>query len=206
MNAGTSSRELDYDWAGVTAISGIAGVVVYVYVIATESVDAFTLLASTMFAFGVTLSSLGLYHVLGGTKASPLVLIAAIANVIGAAILLAMILVQMSIKAVIPQPDAGLKAVWWGLDVAWDIYFSAGTILFGLSMVGRRGLGAWFGVPGVLIGALLLIFNIATFPLPPANAGLVDLGPVSGLWYVIVCARLGVAYVLVGRQRRRAIA
>ncbi|HEX6305848.1 MAG TPA: hypothetical protein VFZ76_16750 [Anaerolineales bacterium] len=40
------------------------------------------------------------------------------------------------------QPDAALKAVYWGLDVAWDLYVGTGTILFSLCMFGRRGLGA----------------------------------------------------------------
>ncbi|MDT8307394.1 MAG: hypothetical protein RRC07_15795 [Anaerolineae bacterium] len=48
MNAATSSSELDYQWAGVTAISGITGVIVYVYVIVTESVDVLAVLASIL--------------------------------------------------------------------------------------------------------------------------------------------------------------
>ena len=38
---------------------------------------------------------------------------------------------------------------------------------------------------GMLIAALLLAFNIATFPVPPAESGRVDLGPVAGIWYLI---------------------
>lgn len=204
MKAIAFSRELDYRWAPITAISGIAGVVAYIFALASESSDAFTVVASFIFAFGITLSSIGLYNILGGVKGSPLVPIAAIANVIAAALLFAMVMVQLSVHAMVPQPDAGLKAVWLGLDVAWDFYISTGTILFGLSMFGRRGLGAWLAVPGLLIGGLLLIFNVATFPYPPANAGLVDLGPLLGLWYLVVCVRLGISSVLVERQRRRA--
>jgi peptidoglycan/LPS O-acetylase OafA/YrhL len=92
-----------------------------------------------------------------------------------------------------------------GLDVAWDLYIGAGTILFALCMFGRRGLGAWLAVPGVLIGVLLLIFNIATFPKPPADAGLVDVGPLVGLWYLVIYVRLGVSSVLLKRQQRRSI-
>jgi hypothetical protein len=32
----------------------------------------------------------------------------------------------------------------------------------------------------------LLAFNLWAFPVPPADAGLVDLGPVTGAWWVIV--------------------
>lgn len=206
MKAVESSRELDYRWAPVTAISGTAGVVAYTFALASESSDAFTVVASFIFAFGITLGSVGLYHILGGVKGSPLVLIATVANVIAAALLFAMLMVQLSVHALDPQPDAGLKVVWLGLDVAWDLYIGTGTILFGLSMFGRPGLGAWLGVPGLLIGSLLLIFNVATFPTPPANAGLVDLGPLLGLWYVVVFVRLGASSALLAKQHRRATA
>jgi len=208
MKAVTSSRELDYRWAGVTAISGIIGIVAYIGTSAashsTSPVIAVPLLFA--FAFGITVSSIGLYYILGGATGSRMALIAAVANIIAAAQLLAMLMVQMSVYSVVQQPDAALKAVWWGLDVAWDLYVGTGTILFALCMFGRRGLGIWFAVPGLLIGSLLLIFNIATFPKPPDTVGLVDFGPLVGLWYLVVYVRLGVSSFLLERQQRRSTA
>src|SRR5215207_3159561 len=120
MKAVTSSRELDYRWAGVTAISGIIGIVAYIGTSAashsTSPVIAVPLLFA--FAFGITVSSIGLYYILGGTTGSRMALIAAVANIIAAAQFLAMLMVQMSVYRVVQQPDAALKAVWWGLDVA----------------------------------------------------------------------------------------
>lgn len=205
MKTVTSSRELDYRWAPVTAISGIAGVVAYVFVYAAESVDAFAVTLAFIFALGITIGSIGLYHTLGGATSSPLSLFAAVTNTIAAALLLAMVMVQLSVKAMVPQPDDGLKAVWMGLDVAWDLYIGAGTILFGFTIFGRRGLGVWLALPGLLIGGLFLIFNIATFPKPPADAGLVDVGPLIGLWYLAVFGRLGVSSILLARQHRGTI-
>ena len=204
MKAVTSSKELDYRWAGVTAICGIVGIVAYIGTLAashsTSPVIAVPLLFA--FAFGITVSSIGLYYILGSTTGSRIALIAAVANVIAAAQLLAMLMVQMSVYGVVQQPDAALKAVWWGLDVAWDLYVGTGTILFALCMFGRRGLGAWLAVPGLSIGSLLLIFNIATFPKPPDTAGLVDFGPLLGLWYAAIYVRLGISAILLGRQRK----
>ena len=208
MKAVTSSKELDYRWAGVTAICGIVGVVAYVGTLAashsTSPIIAVPLLFA--FAFGITVSSIGLYYILGGTTGSRMALIAAVANVIAAAQLLAMLMIQMSVYTLVQQPDAALKAVWWGLDVAWDLYVGMGTILFALCMFGRRGLGVWFAVPGLLISIIFLIFNIATFPNPPDTAGLVDLGPLVGLWYLVVYVRLGVSSLLLERQRRKSTA
>ena len=207
MKAVTSPKELDYRWVGVTTISGIVGIVAYIGTSAashsTAPIIAVPLLFA--FAFGITVSSIGLYYILGSTTGSRMALIAAVANVIAAAQLLAMLMVQMSVYSVVQQPDAALKAVWWGLDVAWDLYVGAGTILFALCMFGRRGLGVWFAVPGLLISIIFLIFNITTFPNPPDTAGLVDLGPLVGLWYLVVYVRLGVSAVLLARQRRRSI-
>lgn len=158
------------------------------------------------FAFGIMASSIGLYHVLGGTDGSRMALLAAAANVIAAGQLLAMIMVQAAVRAVVEQPEVALKAVWWGLDVAWDLYVGTGTILFALCMFGRRDFAVWFALPGLLIVSLLLIFNTATVPKPPQSAGLVDAGLLVGLWYLLVYVRLGVSSVLLERQPRRGIA
>lgn len=208
MKTIASSGELDYRWAPVTAISGIAGVIAYAVIgIASHSATNFLVVPlSFAFAFGITVGSIGLYHILGGARGPQLALIAAVVNVVAAAQLLAMIMVQQSVWATVDQPDAALKAVWWGLDVAWDLYLGTGTILFALSMFRRRGMGAWLAVPGLLISGPFLIFNIVTFPEPPDVAGLVDLGPVVGLWYLVVFVRLGASSVLLGRRQRRSTA
>ena len=203
MKVVASSKELDYRWAPVTAISGIVGIVAYVVVGATSHSNTLAVPLAFAFAFGITVSSIGLYYILGGATGSRMALVAAVTNVIAAAQLLAMIMVQAAVYSVVQQPEAALKAVWWGLDVAWDLYIGTGTILFALCMFRGRGLGAWLGVPGLLIGGPFLIFNIATFPNPPDTAGLVDLGPLVGLWYLVVYVRLGVSSILLEMQRRR---
>ena len=208
MKPVTSSKELDYRWAGVTAICGIVGMIAYVGTSAASHSTSPIIAVPLLFAFalGITVSSIGLYHILGGATSSRMALIAAVANVIAAGQLLAMLMIQMSVYSMVQQPEAALEAVWWGLDVAWDLYLGTGTILFALCMFGRRGLGAWFALPGLLIACIFLIFNIATFPNPPDTVGLVDLGPLVGLWYLAVYVRLGIASVLLERRERRSTA
>jgi hypothetical protein len=46
------------------------------------------------------------------------------------------------------------------------------------------------GAAGVAIAVGLLALNLYTFPTPPAEAGLVDLGPAVGLWYLVVTVML----------------
>ena len=72
------------------------------------------------------------------------------------------------------------------MDVAFDIFYCLAVILFSSLMVGHRAFGRLIGSFGLLAGGGLLLLNLLTFPVPPALAGLVDLGPLTGVWWVIV--------------------
>ena len=96
---------------------------------------------------------------------------------------------QLAVKDAAPRPGPAFTAIWLGLDVAWDLYGGLGSLLFGLCMLRDPRFGRWFGIPGLIAAALLLALNIATFPTPPANAGLVDIGPAVALRYLAVSVR-----------------
>ncbi len=197
-----TQESLDYRWAPAAAISGIAGFLAYIVVIALDTPSPLAVGLALSFALGFTVSSIGLYHILGGSTGSPLGLIAAVTNVVAAGELLAMLMIQMAATALV-GPDTEFKAIWLGLDVAWDLFVGTGTVLFGLGMFLRGRFSAWLSVSGVVIGGVLLILNITTFPTPPAAAGLVDVGPLVGLWYTVVFGHLGVSSVLLQRRLRR---
>ena len=117
----------------------------------------------------------------------------ALLNALAGALFTAMGLVQLAVVYSAPGGRASpeVKAVWLGLDVAWDAYIGLGTICFGLAMLKHPRFGRVFGVSGIAIGAGLLALNLWTFPSPPVNAGLVDVGPAVGLWYLVVMMRMG---------------
>ncbi|MCW8824704.1 MAG: hypothetical protein OQK63_11460, partial [Ignavibacteriaceae bacterium] len=73
-----------------------------------------------------------------------------------------------------------------GLDVAWDVYIFFGTLLFAISMFRHPKLGKILSITGIIISVIMIILNAVSFPVPPANAGLIDLGPLIGLWYLVV--------------------
>ncbi|NJO32782.1 MAG: hypothetical protein HC869_06200 [Rhodospirillales bacterium] len=70
-----------------------------------------------------------------------------------------------------------VNSVQLGIDLAWDIFISAGTFLFALGFWGHPVLNKILSIAGMLVALLLLAFNLAYFPVPPAEAGSVDFGP-----------------------------
>lgn len=80
----------------------------------------------------------------------------------------------------------GVNAVQATMDVAFDIFYCLSILLFSVAMLRDPSFGRVVGGVGILSAAGLLILNLWTFPRPPAEAGLLDLGPVTGVWWLAV--------------------
>jgi hypothetical protein len=183
-------------WATVSIITGLGAVISYTLLIILSGPSrAFVILAG---AFGPLLAaaSLGLYHVLEESGNPILLQLAVLFNILGAAIFTMMLLVQLAIGHQIQSIGeevqnltalrTSLVGVQLGLDVAWDIFISLGTLLFAITMCSDARFGWILGIAGILIATALLILNLWTFPTPPAAKNLVDLGPLVGIWYLVV--------------------
>ena len=97
------------------------------------------------------------------------------------------------------EPQAGEQAetVWravnrvqFSIDVSWDIFICLAGVLIGIAMLSHPRFGKIFGWSGIALSTLLLALNLYTFPIGPAYAGLVDVGPLVALWYGAVFARM----------------
>jgi hypothetical protein len=183
-------------WAIISVMTGLGAVISYTLLIMLSGpYRAFVILGG---AFGPLLAaaSLGLYHVLEESGNPILLQLAVLFNVVGAAIFTMMLLVQLSIGHQIQSIGqeaqnltalrTSLVGVQLGLDVAWDIFISLGTLLFAIAMFGDARFGWILGIAGILIAIALLSLNLWTFPTPPAAKNLVDLGPLLGIWYLVV--------------------
>ena len=82
------------------------------------------------------------------------------------------------------------NSIQLGADMAWDVFVLSGVVILGVALLRHSRFGPWFGWSAVAIGLLGLMLNSATFPTPPANGQLFDIGPFVGLWFGIVTIRV----------------
>ena len=90
-----------------------------------------------------------------------------------------------------PEAQASLKAsfalvnqVQLGADVAFDIFYSLGIIFVSSVLVRSKGLERVIGAYGIVAATGLIVLNLWFFPMPPAAAGSIDLGPATIIWWV----------------------
>jgi hypothetical protein len=179
--------------AGVAVIAGVCGLLANLaYALAASEAlgDVATPIAASLFGPLIAATSVALYLLLAAERATLAGVLAVIANVAAAALVTAMMLVQVAVNDVearlSPAVNDAFEHVEFGLDLSWDVFLVAGTILFSCAMLADPRFGRRFAVPGIAVAAGLYVLNFATFPTPPAAEGLVDLGPLVGLWYAAV--------------------
>lgn len=180
-------------WIRVAAFSGLWACIVYPVVTNVAMTLILQLILGASFGPALAFASIGLYKILKLNKDSVSVQAAMISNIIAGAMVTAMMIVQMSVRYSSGADKAEeliVKRIWdlvLGLDVTFDVFIGLGTILFGVAMLKHPRFGKFVGITGIIIGAVFTIgFNFYTFPDPPGEVGLIDTGPVTGMWYLLV--------------------
>ncbi|MFC2084969.1 hypothetical protein ACFLS9_07930 [Bacteroidota bacterium] len=185
-------------WIKIGIICGLIVSVTYPLIILVSIPLQATLILVILCGPMLSLGSAGLYYFISLHKKTITVIIALLSNIIAGTLFTLMLLVQIALRLTKPEViDATSKWIWkslnsihLGLDVGWDIYIFFGTFLFAVSIFNHPKLGKFFSVPGIIISLLMIVFNILTFPVPPAESYLIDLGPLVGLWYLAVTIRI----------------
>lgn len=191
-------RRLRLTWIRVGVAAGLVAVVSYTFLLFLSGGFRVAYVGASVFSVTLGLASYGLYQFLTIERRSAVAQIAMVSTIVGAIVFLAMASIQLSVRSDLAGVDPTTlgnayslaERVHLGLDVAWDVYFALGMALFGVAAYSHARIGRLIGVTGVAVAVALLVLNIATFPIPPASAGSVDLGPFAGLWYLVVTIQI----------------
>jgi hypothetical protein len=160
--------------------------------------------AVSIFGPGIAVASAGLYEVLRLHRSSVGLKIGLVANIAAGITVTMMLLAQVAFKRWLElkfpsgpvatssspayQAANGLQL---GFDVVWDLFLSIGTFLFARAMWTHPRFGRVFAIIGGVLAVMLVTLNLGTFPEPPEEARLVDVGPLVGLWYLAAAVRMG---------------
>ena len=195
-------------------IAGIAGMVCYILAIMvpwpqTQAGVSLSMLVVTAWPIFSIIYSYGMYTFIAAERDGAANRLALIFGVLAFSTVLSMLIVQMAVGAAFGEIakgledttstalSRGLKMVDLGLDIAWDILIGVSLIFMGVAIRGRSGFGIGWAVPLMLLGVLVLGLNAATFPWPPGESGLFDVGPFVGTYMLVLAVRF---IVLVRRE------
>lgn len=200
-------------WGTIATVLGVVAILVYLMLAFGIAPVSDRLVLVLAFAIGpaIMMAMLELYAGLAPSHDGRLLRTATVFLVLGFATLTAMIVVQQAVfigsdanffvDTELPSEESrryvfmGLNMVQLGLDVTFDIFYSIGLILLGVIVYRSPEGGKILGGVAVVLAAALLALNIWTFPLPPSEAGLVDLGPATAIWWLV--------FVLSTRRRKK---
>jgi len=84
----------------------------------------------------------------------------------------------------------GVNTLQLGIDVTFDLFYCIGVIVLASAMYRHPEFNRIVSIFGVMSAGALLALNLYAFPNVPAESGLVDLGPVTGIWWLMVIAQV----------------
>ncbi|MGB8342669.1 MAG: hypothetical protein WCE51_13855 [Chthoniobacterales bacterium] len=173
-------------WIECGIVAGLCASVLYPVLLFAPLPLAATAAAAALLGPAIGVGSLGLRQLIRLQGESVSAFLGSIINLVAGALFTAMALIQLAVRHASPNSalPRNLTGVWLGLDVAWDVYIGLGTLFFAWSMLGHPRFRWPFALPGFVVGFLVVALNLYTFPIPPGEAGLFDIGPFVGLWYL----------------------
>lgn len=197
-----STQDLTYSWARAGIGFGFLAVVAYAIISAASVPPAVALVLASVFGPSLAVASTGLYRVLRLQARTVSLDLGVASNVAAGVVVTLMLFAQLGLKqwfdsrsfnvprAVSAADLETAKGIYLGLDVAWDLFLAVGTVLLAWNMRRHVRFGRVFAWSGLVIASALVVLNLVAFPEPPGDAGLIDLGPLVGLWYLAVAIRM----------------
>jgi hypothetical protein len=199
------------DWIKYGGYSGVIFAILFMGSAVLPLPDQVSTVAALVLPLFLVVAHVGLYQFLSRRKLSFTNQVAVIFGICAPVLVSAMLTVQMSMVSYMGKYYSPLEkaakegqiniwravdSVQLGLDVAWDMFILPTVILFSIGAMKHPAFGKVFGAIGLLLGSVGLVLNIGTFPTPPINVGLPDVGPFVVTWYAIL-------FVLMIRAHRK---
>ena len=199
------NNNLSKDWVKYGALCGLMSAGTYMLLNVLINIPDIVLpqliIRIAFFSVGVfgVVSVGGAYHLFKKHKNSVTLQMAALLSIVAFAFLTLMAVVQETTGAfreeamLINQSGEDVNSIWaaidsvqLGVDITFDIFYSVTFILYSILMFNHPRFGKIFSISGIVLFSALLFLNLFTFPHPPASKGLFDVGPITGLWGLIV--------------------
>ena len=199
----TSEKSYTHQLERIGAIAGILSIIFYFAAAVLSSVpDYISRLLGFTFPLLWIIAFMGLYSYLKRESHTPSLEIGYLFGVIGAALACTFIVVQQAnfmwhdmamesatteeAKALAKATFKGANRVQAGMDVAFDIFITISWFLFGINIASKQAFRKILGWVTCILSGGLLTLNMITFPIAPAEDGLMDLGPFLGLWILVI--------------------
>ncbi|MDQ7816914.1 MAG: hypothetical protein RDU14_07780 [Melioribacteraceae bacterium] len=189
-------------WTIIGGIFGLIGVLSALFSIFSPLPLKPTFIIGFLFGPFLAIGLMGLYFFISYHRESPSALIGVVFGIIACSIVNTMLVVQGAIKIImykkidqtvdiiakdsLKQTLNGLHTIHLGMDVAWDIFIGLSLLFFGISTYRITGFKLRFTYLTIILGIAILVLNIWTFPIPPANAGLFDIGPIAAIYFIFL--------------------
>jgi hypothetical protein len=84
----------------------------------------------------------------------------------------------------------GVFTVQNGVNYVADFFLDWAAFLFAVAMWNHPKLGKWWSALSVVLVGPHFIMKAITLPVPPAEAGLFDAGPLVSLWFALVLVQV----------------
>lgn len=204
---------MEQNWIKTGSYCGLAGISFYFLAAFASLPEQLSL--TLVFHFGIFLmvGFMGLYYFFKATSGPSIAITLMVyAGIIAGAFVTVMLVVQQALfttydnvklaatdaeKTMLKQVSMLklMNTTQLGMDITWDLFIGWAGILLGLAMLNSRMFYKSVALIIILINLLLLVFNLYTFPNPPGESGLIDMGP------FVACSYIGIFSYILFKQR-----
>lgn len=85
----------------------------------------------------------------------------------------------------------GVFTVQNGINIVADFFLDTAAFLLAIAMWSHPRFGRWWALFSVALVGPHFVMKAVTFPVPPAEAGLFDGGPLVSVWFALVIIQVG---------------